>query len=274
MGYYSKRRAIPKFLISFVLLVLTAGAVVHFAYLPSEDAVMSWFCFVGEFVCKYDTILIGILLGINLIEFIDLVVFAKRDEEINKSFELAAGNSIGFLTLFKHYFLGVYCRGPFIYATQERGSALPRTIITLTTNIIKFAAWVILMLSAAGTIFKESVYEFSITEGADYNFTIFVLLLCLNCNIFAFALYRMLPLHESRTYKVTEYYSDGSRKTSTEHSSNFIAILILSGILYLLYTAYFIFPLSNKIARSIETSRFCKFIDDSQYNECIWDFYG
>ena len=274
MSYSSSHRAFPKFLVTLALFLLSAGAIVLFAYLPSEDTVLWWFRTLGEFICRYDTVLIGILLVVNLVEFIDLVVFAKRDEVINKTFEMATRKNISFFALFKHYFLGMYCRGPLIYATQERSSSLPRMLITFITNTIKFVFWFVLMVTAAGTILKPAVYDFSMAEGVDYNFTMLVLLLFLNCNIFLFALYRILPLHEGRSYKVTEYYSDGSSQSYTSHTSNFVAILILSAILYGFYTSYFIFPYSSKIVRCIETLRFNKYVDESRYNECIRDFYS
>lgn len=273
MGYSSRTRAFPSILISLLLLAVSAGAVYLFAILPGEEGFLQWFIGLGEFICQYDTILIGILVVINLLELADMLIFAKRDEYINMHFESANNSNFSFLLFFKHYFSGLTCRGPLIFAVEEQGSAIPRMIITLLSAVVKFVFWLLSMIATVGMILYPAVYDFSMGEGADYSFTIMVLLLCLNCAVFVYALYRILPLHESREYTVIHYYSDGSRSSSTETSSNLFAILFLTGFLYLFYTGYYIIQLSHKIGRTIETFRFGSYIDGAYSDISMLDFY-
>ena len=274
MGYSSRTRAFPKIIITILLLLISAGAAYLFAVMPGEEGFLQWFIGFGEFICKYDTILIGILIVVNVIELADMLIFAKRDEYINMHFESANNSNFSFLLFFKHYFSGLTCRGPLIFAVEEQGSAIPRMVITLVSSVIKFVFWLLSMVAAVGMIIYPAVYDFSMGEGADYAFTVMVLLLCLNCAVFVYALYRILPLHESREYTVIHYYSDGSRSSSTETSSNLFAILFLTGFLYLFYTGYYIIQLSHKIGRTIETIRFGNYIDGSYSDISIVDFYG
>lgn len=268
------RRAFPKFLLAFLLLAVAVGAVYLFAVTPSEDVMLQRFRSFGEFICKYDAILIGFLLAVNLVEIIDIFIFAKRDETINASFLTATGKSVGFTTLFFHYFSGAFANGPYIFATQEQKSALPRVIISLVTGIIKFISWLAFLVMIAGISLHPGVYEFALGEGIDYAFTLFVLYLCLNCHVLVYALYRCLPLHEVREYVTITYYSDGSQTRGKSYSSNLIAILFMAGILYLFYSAYYVVPFAGKLARCIETGRFNAHLDKSDYNECIWHYYG
>ena len=274
MAQTSKHKAFPKFLLVFLLLCLTAGAVYLFALTPSAATVGQQFRSFGEFICKYDTILIGILLAVNLIELIDIFVYTKRDETINALFKSATQKSIRLSDFFFHYFSGAFANGPLIFATQEQKSAKPRIIISLVTGIVKFISWLVILVMVMGMSFHTEVYDFAMTEGADYAFTIFVLFACINCNIFVYALYRCLPLHETREYITITYYSDGSQTRGKSYSSNLIAILFLSGVLYMFYSAYYVLPFARKLSRCIETARFNSYLEKSDYNECLWHYYG
>ena len=274
MGYSSRTRAFPSILVAILLLLVTAGLAYLLAVLPGEEGFLEWFKAFGQFICDYDIALIVILVGINVVELADILIFAKRDECINLHFESAHTENPGMLTFFKHYFSGITCRGPLIFAVEEQRSAIPRMIITLLSSVIKFIIWLFCAIATVGIILYPTVYDFSIGEGADYNFTIWVLLLFLNCAVPVYALYRIMPLHESREYTVVTYYTDGSSSTSRETSSNIIAILILTAIIYLFYTGYYIIQLSYKICRTIETLRFGKYIDGAYSDVSILDFYG
>lgn len=267
-------RRFPKILISLALFTVAAGSLYLFAIKPDTESFHTWFCGFGEFICKYDNILIGFLVAINLLELIDMLIFAKRDEVINAQFEAATKKSIGIGTLFLHYFSGIFCQGPLIFAKEERSSAPIRIIITLVTTITKFAAWLLILVSVIGMSLRPEVYEFAMNEGADYAFTVFVLYLFLNCNVLVYALYRILPLHETRTYDVIYYYSDGSSSRGKTHSSNFIAILFLTGIIYVFNSSYYILTASSRLTRVIETARFTKHLDSTSKKSCIWNFYG
>lgn len=273
MGYSSRTRAFPSILVSLLLLALSGGIVYLLAVVPGEEGFLAWFTAFGEFICKYDVILIGILVVVNLVELADMIIFAKRDEYINRHFEYVHSKNLSMLLFFKHYFSGLTCRGPLIFAVEEQGSAIPRIIITLVSSVVKFVFWIISLSATVGMILYPSVYDFSMAEGADYSFTTMVLLLFLNCAVFVYALYRILPLHEVREYTVINYYSDGSRSTSTETSSNLFAILFLTGFLYLFYTGYYGIQLSHKICRTIETLRFGSYIDGSYSDISIMDYY-
>lgn len=269
-----KKPRFPKIIITLLLLLLTAGAFWLFAVQPSDEAFSQWFCDLGEFICRYDKVLIGILLAVNLAELIDILIFAKRDEVINVTFESATSKRISLLTAFKNYFAGIFTRGPFLFATEELGSAIPRLILHLVVVVVKFVSWLVLLIAIMGMGFRTELYEFAMNEGVDYSFTLLVLYACLNCSILVYALYRILPLHEARTYKVITYYTDGSSTRGYETKSNFIAILILTAFIYLFYSAYYILPASSRILRMIETGRLRSFLDREPDNNCLWDYYG
>ena len=269
----ARRKPFPKILLILLLLAITVAAVYFFAIIKGADEFIEWFSGFGEFICKYDTVLIGILLGVNLVEIIDVIIFAKRDETINAVFELKANSSIGVITLFKHYFSGICCRGPLMYTASEARSALIRIIISAVTGVIKFIAWIFVLIAAVGMCMSDEVYNYAIGDGIDYAFTVFVLLMCINCGVFIYALYRILPLHETRTYDVVTQYSDGSTTRHTEHRSNFIGIVFMAGVLYMFSTAYYIFPLSTKLARIIETFRLDGYFESEEYERNMTDFY-
>ncbi len=273
MGYSSRNRAFPSFLVSLLLLLVSGGIVYLLAVLPGEEGFLAWFTAFGEFICKYDVILIGILVVVNVVELGDMIIFAKRDEYIDRHFEYIHSKNLSMLLFFKHYFSSLTCRGPLIFAVEEQGSAIPRIIITLVSSVVKFVFWIISLSATVGMILYPAVYDFSLAEGADYSFTTMVLLLFLNCAVFVYALYRILPLHEVREYTTITYYTDGSSTKSRGSSSNIIAILILSGILYLFYTGYYGIQLSHKICRTIETFRFGNYIDGSYSDISIMDYY-
>ena len=270
----SKRRPFPQILLTLLLLGVTALAVYFFVITPPVSSFMEWYIAFGEFICRYDTILIGVLLVVNLVELVDIVIFAKRDETINAVYELATSKSIGLVAMFNQYFSGITSRAPLIFAEEERGSMTPRLVVNLAVGAVKFIAWLTLFLSTVGMIVHEDVYNFAMSEGRDYAFTTLVLLCCLNVSVLAYALYRMLPLHESRSYETITYYTDGSVTREITHQSNYIAILFVAGVIYLFGTAYYIFPLSSKVVRAIETARLSPFLLETRGEECIWQFYS
>ena len=264
----------PKILVTLLLLAITVAAIYFLVILPSPDDSINLFSAFGEFICKYDTVLIGILVAVNLVELIDIIIFAKRDETINAVYEMATSKSIGLNAMFSQFFSGITSRAPLIFAEEERGSALPRVIINLAVSAVKFISWLALLLPVAGMIFNPAIYDFALGDGKDYAFTVLVLLVFLNCNVFIYALYRVLPLHETRTYETIYYYTDGSSSRETRHESNFIAIVFVAAILYLFHTAYYVIPLSSKLTRSIETARLSKFLDECGGDYCLWNFYS
>lgn len=268
------KRPFPKILVTLALLALTVILVYLLAVAPDVSSVDAWFRSFGAFICAYDVELIAMLVVVNLIELIDILIFAKRDETINAIFESSVSNHIGIGKLFGQYFAGVFSRAPLIFSTEELSSAIPRLIINLITSVVKFVSWLILLITTIGMFIKPEVYDFALGEGIDYAFTVLVLLFFLNCHMFVYALYRILPFHETRTYETITYYSDGSTRSQITHHSNFIAIIFLCGVMYMFSTAYYILPLSNKIARMVETIRFRNHLNSSRYKECLRDFYG
>ena len=274
MAFRKRARPFPKILVTLALLAITAAVVYFVAVKPSTETVMATFKGFGEFICKYDKLLIGILIVVNLVELIDILIFAKRDECINAHYEVNVSKSFSLGQFFRQYFAGSHSRAPLIYATEEQPSALPRIIICAATGAIKFVFWLALFVGAAAMLAKPEIHEFSIGEGADYSFTMFVLFFFLNVHVLVYALYRILPLHESRTYETVTYYSDGSSVRGTETRTNIIAMLVLTAMIYMFYSAYYIFPLTRKTSRVVETIRFYKLLDSSRDYCCIRDFYG
>ena len=268
-----KHKAFPGILLTFALLILSAGVLYLSVILPSSDAVMKWFIRLGTFLDRYDTILIGILVAVNVIELMDYLIYAKRDEVINANYEARTSRHLGFGTMFKQYFAAETCRGPYIFAEEEQRSAFPRIVNALIVGIVKFVMWLLLLTMIIGMIAKPDVYNYALTEGADYAFTAFVLWFFLNCSMFVYALYRILPLHQLRTYTLITYYSDGSSTSSKQSDSNIIAIVILAAILYLYSTAYYIVSFSRKLRRIFETKRLQRAMR-YENDICVLNFYG
>jgi len=267
-----KKAAFPKILITLLLLALTAFIVYTHATTHTSQELVAWYEKAGDFVCRYDMVLIGIILAVNLVELIDWIVCAKRDTVINANYEWLQGH-MGCTTFFKHYFAPMFCKGPYIFATEEAGSAWIRVIIGLVSGVVKFAYWLLILLVASGEVLSEEYYN-AVTQGnPDYWFTFWVLFACINCNVFVYGLYRMLPLYEVREYEVERHYSDGSVTRSRESSGNFLMIAILAVLIYGFYSAYYLLPFGSKLNRCIETWRFKSFVDRSRYNESILDFY-
>ncbi|MBR7182309.1 MAG: hypothetical protein IKD28_05980 [Clostridia bacterium] len=269
----AQNRPFPKILLTLGVLAVALLILYLTAIAPDAEAVGGWFRTFGEFICKYDTVLIGFLIVVNLVELADAIYFAPRDQTINANYEVRASENLSMLAMFKQYFAGYTSRAPLIFASEERQSALPRLIICAATAVIKFICWIFLAIAIVAMIAKPEVYDYAMAEGADYGFTVVVLYLFLNSGFLVYALYRMLPLHESRTYEVTTYYSDGSQSTSKETQTNLFAILILTAFLYLFYSSYYVLPVSSKLNRCIETLRFKRFLDEQEDDCYIGDFY-
>ena len=237
---YNTAKPFPKIAITLLLTAIVAVGLYFAAQIPAEQS-GKLFVSLGEFVCKYDVALITAIVAINIIELVDYFVFAKRDEVINANFELMQ-NHIGMLSFFKQYFAPLFTHGPYIFATEERKSALLRKAVNLIVGLLKFAIW--LVLSAL-----------------------------INCNVFVYALYRVLPFYDVTTYEIVSHYTDGSTKTTKEHQSNIVALILISAVVYLISTVFYPSALANKIVRNIETNKFCRFVDNSDYNESILSFY-
>jgi hypothetical protein len=267
-------RKFPKIIITLLLLAITAGSIYFFAILPDTETLMAWFIAFGEFICRYDTLLIGALVAVNILELVDIIISAKRDEYINAHFEYATSKNISLANMFLHYFAGLFCHGPYIYSTEEQPYSLIRVIISFVTTVTKLLAWLVVVVTVVIMYGRTEIYEFVLGEGIDYVFTLVVLFAFLNCGVIVYALYRMLPLHEMRAYDVVSYYGDGSVTRRTEYSSNIIAILFIGGVIYLFESAYYIFFASTKIVRIIETMRFSAYLDEIPDRACILDYYG
>ena len=267
-----RRKPFPSILITLALLVIVALIAYFACYLPSvEDAVASYEKF-GKFICDADIVLIVIIVVANVVEFVSFVKYGKRDEAINREYEYL-NNKFTLFTFFKHYFAPIFVKGPYLYATEERDSAKPRIIVNLVVSAIKFVYWIALFMVVVCSVLKPEYNEAMLAGNPDYAFTIWILYLLINCNVFIFAIYRLLPAYESQEYEVVTYYSDGSRTTGRETRTNVLAILILSVIIYLYYSALYLTAFSNKLNRTIETTRFTKFIDDNREYVCMKDFY-
>lgn len=267
-----KAKAFPKTLITIVLLLVTALIVYYHCMQHSTEDLVRWFESLGAFICRYDNLLIGIILGVNVIELIDYIACEKRDEVINASYELMKGHT-GLFTMFKQYFATMFCKGPYIFATEESGSSVVRMLIGLLSGVVKYVYWLVVLLVSAGMTVNPDFYTAVLESDPDYAFTLFVLYACINCNVFVYALYRILPFYSTREYDLITYYSDGSSTRQRKVDSNFIALLFLSAIMYAYCSAYYILPFSGKLNRCIETLRFKGYLNQSSGNRCIMDYY-
>ena len=267
-----KARAFPKFLITLSLFALTAYILYTLCWQTDTAVLIGLYEQFGAFICKYDMVLIGIILAVNLVELIDMVACGKRDETINVNYEYMQGH-MSLFTMFKHFFAPMFCKGPYIFATEESKSSLIRMVIGFVSGAVKYVYWLAILLVGCAMTLNMEFYDAVLYGNPDYWYTAMILYLCINCNIFLFALISMLPMYQTREYTLVTYYSDGSSTSSRQTSSNFIAIVILSAIIYFCYSAYYIFPLSSKLNRCVETLRFKGFVNSSRSNVCILDYY-
>ena len=91
-------------------------------------------------------------------------------------------------------------------------------------------------------------------------------------NIIFSVLSKLFPFFETRSYKVTTYYIDGSSETRETVETNVIAILVLGAIIYVYYVGWFWVPTARNIVRLIETKRFGDCCDEYS-NVDIMDYY-
>lgn len=268
---YNTAKPFPKIAITLLLTAIVAVGLYFAAQIPAEQS-GKLFVSLGEFVCKYDVALITAIVAINIIELVDYFVFAKRDEVINANFELMQ-NHIGMLSFFKQYFAPLFTAGPYIFATEERKSALLRKAVNLIVGLLKFAIWLVVAAVIGVRALNPQFADIVGSADPDYLYTLLVLSALINCNVFVYALYRVLPFYNVRTYEIVRRYSDGSTRTTEEHHTNFVAMILLSAVIYLFLTVFYPSALANKIVRNIETNKFCRFVDNSDYNESILSFY-
>ncbi len=268
---YNTAKPFPKIAITLLLTAIVAVGLYFAAQIPAEQS-GKLFVSLGEFVCKYDVALITAIVAINIIELVDYFVFAKRDEVINANLELMQ-NHIGMLSFFKQYFAPLFTHGPYIFATEERKSALLRKAVNLIVGLLKFAIWLVVAAVIVVRALNPQFADIVAKANADYMYTILVLSALINCNVFVYALYRVLPFYDVTTYEIVSHYTDGSTKTTKEHQSNIVALILISAVVYLISTVFYPSVLANKIVRNIETNKFCRFVDNSDYNESILSFY-
>ena len=269
---YNYARPFPKGILTFLLLAIAAYFVYSVGIKPDLSALRDRFTAFGKIICKYDVAFISVILIFNAVELVDFFVFAKRDEIINANFEYLQGH-IGIRTFFKQYFAPMFTTGPYIFASEERNSALWRKLSNGIVGLVKYFCWLVaisvFVTAGANADFRAFLAE----SNPDYLYTLLILFACVNCNIFLFVLYRITPLYESRSYDLITYYSDGTTTTRTENRSNFIAMILLSAIVYVLFSAFYFTVFSQKLVRSIETSRFVRFADRQENHHSILSFY-
>mgnify|MGYP006934517136 CR=1 FL=1 len=269
---YNYAKPFRKILVNILLLLILGLALYYINGKNSNIKIVDLYEKIGSFICKYDVYLIGVILGVNILELIDFIIYSKRDEVINSNFEYLQGN-IGILTFFKQYFAPLFTKGPYIFASEEKLSAPIRKLFNFLTGLVKFAYWLVIITLILSMNYQHELSNLLINGNRNYAYTMLILFLCINCNVFVYALYRITPLYEARTYKIITYYSDGSSKSRTESRSNFMAILILSIVIYLYFSLLYLFEFANKIIRIIETNKLLRFLNKCDSNQCLLRFY-
>lgn len=269
---FNKAKPFPKKLITIFLLALVAIC----AYYLCINKPVSWLSekyeLFGKFVYDNDKILIIVILGANLLELVDFFISSKRDEAINANYEYLMDH-IGFLTFFKQYFSPLFAKGPYFFATEDRRVAVLRKFVNFLSGIIKFVYWLVIILLIIAMISKPELKEIILNGSRDYIFTIFVIFLCINCNIFVYVLYKISPLYSSTTYRVDTYYSDGKITSQTKSNSNLVAMLLLGALIYVYFSLFYFSAFSTKLKRMIETDRFLRFVDKCDSSISILSFY-
>lgn len=269
---YNRAKPFPKLLMTLLLLAITAVPVYLVCVKMSPEEATSLHESFGNFICTYDTPLIAVILAVNLIELIDFTAYAKRDEVIHSNYEYLRGH-IGFVTFFKQYFAPLFAKGPYHFASEEKASSHVRKAVNLLIGAVKYLYWLALILVPLAMAVKPGFSAAVRGADPDYGFTVAVLLACINCNIFLYVLYRCLPLYESRSYYLVTYYTDGT-STSTEHAhSNFVAMLLLSAIIYAYESVFYFSAFGNKLVRSVETDRLNRFLRKCDTNQSMLQFY-
>lgn len=160
-----------------------------------------------------------------------------------------------------------------LFATEDRRVVVLRKIINFLSGIIKFIYWLVIILLIIAMISKPELKEIILNGSRDYIFTIFVLFLCINCNIFVYLLYKISPLYSSTTYRVDTYYSDRKVSSQTKSSSNLVAMLLLGALIYIHFSLFYFLAFSTKLKRMIETGSFLNFVDKCDSNISILSFY-
>lgn len=269
---FNRAKPFPKLLMTLFLLAVTAVPVYLICVKMPLEEVSSLYESFGKFICTFDTPLIAVILVINVIELIDFTVYAKRDEVIHSNYEYLRGH-IGLGTFFKQYFAPLFAKGPYHFASEEKTSSYVRKIFNLLIGVVKYLYWLAVILVPLAMAIKPGFAAVVRGADADYAFTVLVLLACINCNIFLYVLYRCLPLYESRSYYLVTYYTDGTSSTTEHARSNFVAMLLLSAVIYAYESMFYFSAFSNKLVRSVETDRLNRFLRKCDTNQSMLQFY-
>ncbi len=269
---YNHARPFPKLLINLLLLAVSGILVYLICVQKTTALLMEWYEIFGKFLCDYDDILIAVILGANFLELLDFCIYSKRDEVINANYEYMQDH-IGLLTFFKQYFAPLFAKGPYLFATEEKGSVFLRKAGNLITGLVKMIYWLAMALVLIAMAIHLDFRNFVISGNHDYIFTVLVLLACVNCNIFVYVFYKITPLYSARTYTLVTYYSDGSRTQTPKSQNNLVAMLLLSAFIYLYFTVFYLFAFGTKLKRMVETNRLLKFLNRCGEPESMLAFY-
>lgn len=268
---YNYAKPFPKILVTIFLLIVT---VVIFYLVRSNLYIFDTITYKEQIekainiIINYGKYFALAIIILNVIELIDYIVNAKRDEVINANLEYM-NNNIGIRVFFKHYFAPLFTKGPYMFASQEKAIGQRRRFINTIISIIKYIYWVVFGCLLLICFY----YKGQDSQKQSLYINVAIIFSCINCNVFVYALYRILPLYEAQSYDLITYYSDGTSSSRQETHSNFIAIILVGGFVYIYYSIFYISCFANRLVRGIETKRFKKFIKKCDTDQSILSFY-
>ncbi len=281
------------------LLILAVPLVIRYT-IPAEDY-FEISNVILSYMYSYKTVMIVVFIVLGIIFTLAGIKYELIDVEISKVADPNFGHHLSVTGMMSYFSMGITSNKCYIFHRYDLDSFYRKRKFTFQLQalfkfLLPFTALVLALTATCYGMLPDNLEDFSKFLDPNFLFQVeffsedhFKYILSLapvlffggNLDILFYFIIKLLPFSETYkedvTYKTTYYDDYGNRRTtydtSTETVSTKPIMILISAVLYLIYSVLFFIPISNCMCRLKETKRVVRFFKKYDDAETIEDYY-